>query len=231
MVATMTRRGPTAVVPAVLLVSALAACSHGRYYGESWQPEERGATTTPRLLIAALLLKDNADIEVMNHAGATLIGWHDAKNLWALRAASTGGTHFAPVLTPAPVVRSACHMWGDTTLCSAGPKARLWSRVAVFRLTPDRWHALPTHLIPTDGDLMGGVAASAARTGCRPVDNAYGIVRCNRGWSVVTNAAVAAAVPPVVLEPVGPAVPQPRGPATTETTEPFIDLEGTAPNP
>ena len=59
--------------------------------------EERGSTPTPPLLIAALLLKDNADIEVMNQAGATLIGWHDAKNSWALRAASTGGTHFLPV--------------------------------------------------------------------------------------------------------------------------------------
>jgi hypothetical protein len=109
-----------------------------RFYGESWQPEERGSTPTPRLLFAALLLKDNADIEVMNHAGATLIGWHDAKNSWALRAASTGGTHFLPVQTPAPVVRSACYAWGDTPLCSAGPKARHWSRVAVFRLTADR---------------------------------------------------------------------------------------------
>ena len=229
---TLARRTSGAAVPAVVfLVGALAACSHSRFYGESWQPEERGSTPTPRLLIAALLMKDNADIEAMNHTGATLIGWHDAKNSLALRAASTGGTHFLPVQTPAPVVRSACYPWGDTPLCSAGPKARHWSRVAVFRLTPDRWHALPTHLIPTDGDVTGGVVASAVRTGCRPVNTDYGIVRCNRGWGVVSNAAVAAAVSPMVVEPVGPAVPQPRGPTTTETTEPFIDLEGTAPNP
>ena len=227
----LARRMPGAAVPVVLLASVLAACSHGpRVYRESWEPEERGSAPAPRVLVAALLLKDNSDIEIMNHAGATLIGWHDAKNSWALRAASTGGTHFAPVEVPAPVVRSACYPWGDTTLCSAGPKPRRWSRVAVFRLTPDRWHALPPHLIPTDGAVMG-VTASAVRSGCRPVHDDDGIVRCNRGWQVVSNAAVAAAVPPIVLEPVGPAVPQPRGPTTTEPVEPFIDLEGTAPNP
>jgi hypothetical protein len=200
------------------------SCSAGLYAG-SWVPYERGGGMHPRVVAAALLLKDASDIDVINRAGATLIGWHDARDLWAIRAGSTGGTHFAPVQNPPPAVRAACYLWGDTPLCSSGPKARTWTRIAVFRLTPDRWHALPVHLIPTDGDVMGA-SASAVRTGCRPVHRHYGMVRCNAGWHVVNNPAVAANIPPVVPNPAGPDVSGPRGPVPGQPDEPFDETDG-----
>lgn len=199
------------LVAAALLSGTVGACSNSRIYTQSWRPEEKGGAMSPRLLAAALFLKDSSDIDVINRAGGTLIGWHDAKDSWAMRAASTGGTHFAPIQEPPPADRAGCYLWGDIPMCSSGRKARHWSRIAVFRVSPDRWHALPVHLIPTDGDVIAG-SASALRTGCRNVHQHYGMVRCDPGWHVVTNSAVAANIPPVVPVSEGPIVNGPRGP-------------------
>jgi hypothetical protein len=212
-------------IGAAFLSSLLASCSTSRIYRDSWRPEETAGVMSPRVVAAALLLRDASDIDVINRAGATLIGWHDARDSWAMRAASTGGTHFAPIQYPPPVVRSGCALWGDTPLCSSGRKARTWSRIAVFRLDPDRWHALPAHLIPTDGDVMG-VSASAVRTGCRNVHPHYGMVRCNVGWHVVNNPAVAANIAPIVINPNAPNVTGPRGPTANQGDEPFDEVDG-----
>jgi hypothetical protein len=208
---------------AVLLIGPLTSCVRGRAYRDSWRPEESAgaAAASPRVLGAAVLLGGNVDVDVMRRAGATLIGWHDINRGWALRAGSTGGTHFLPVEV-LPVVRPECYRWGDTPLCWAGKKPRLWVRIAVFRLEPDRWHTLPAHLIPTDVDLIR-TTASAVRTGCRGGHLHYGTVRCNRGWRVVTNAAVAASTPPVAPQPVAG---EPGGPAPSGPDEPTLDLEG-----
>jgi len=214
----------TAILTA-LLTGLFASCSTSRIYEDSWRPEEKGGSMSPRVVAAALLLKDASDIDDINRAGATLIGWHDARDSWAMRAASTGGTHFAPIQNPPPAVRSGCYSWGDTPLCSSPRKARYWSRIAVFRLDPDRWHALPVHLIPTDGDVMGGTP-SAVRSGCRNVHPHYGMVRCNAGWHVVNHPAVAANIPPVVPNPDGPDVSGPRGPTAHQADEPFDDVDG-----
>ncbi len=216
---------PKIATVAAFLTGLFASCSTSRIYNDSWRPEENGGSMSPRVVAAALLLKDASDIDVINRAGAALIGWHDARDSWAMRAASTGGTHFAPIQNPLPAVRSGCYLWGDTPLCSAPKKARYWSRIAVFRLAPDRWHALPVHLIPTDGDVMGA-SPSAVRAGCRNVHPHYGMVRCNPGWHVVTNPAVAANVPPVVPTPDGPDINGPRGPTANQADEPFDDVDG-----
>jgi hypothetical protein len=212
------------LVAVAVLIGAVGACSTSRIYKDSWRPEERGGAMQPRLLAAALFVKDSADIDVINRAGATLIGWHDARDSWAMRAASTGGTHFAPIQEPPPADRSGCYLWGDIPMCSSGRKARYWSRIAVFRLSPDRWHALPVHLIPTDGDVMAG-SASAVRAGCRNVNPHYGMVRCDKGWHVVTNPAVAANIPPVVPVSEGPVVSGPRGAAVGQPDESPDEVE------
>ena len=214
-----------AVATTVLFAAMLAGCAHGPPYKQTWRAEERGAPEYPRVLAAALLLRDASDIDVINRAGATLIGWHDdAKDAFATRAGSSGGTHFAAVEEQTRENKATCYLWGDTALCPAPYKARLWRRIAVFRLTPDRWHALPTHLIPTDGDLMTG-KASAVRSGCRGVHPQYGIVRCERGWKVVTDTSVAANIPPVVPTPGGPDVTGPRGPMPGEPDPPIDETD------
>jgi hypothetical protein len=203
------------LIAVALLAGALGACSTSRIYRDSWRPEEKGGAMSPRMLAAALFVKDSVDIDVINRAGGTLIGWHSAKDSWAMRAASTGGTHFAPIQDPPPADRSGCYLWGDIPMCSSGRHARHWWRVAVFRVSPDRWHALPANLIPTDGDVIAG-SASAVRAGCRNVNPHYGMVRCDKGWHVVENRAVAANIPPVVPVSGGPVVSGPRGPVAGE---------------
>jgi len=220
-----------ALVTGVLLTGLVlsASCMHGMHgppSEKSWRPEEKGAAPHPPILAAAFLLKTTSDIDVINRAGATLIGWHDARDGFAMRAANSGGTHFAAVVDPTPANRSACYSWGDTALCPAPYKARLWRRIAVFRLTPDRWHALPVQLIPTDGDVLGGAPVSAVRSGCRGVHPHYGVVRCDRGWKVVTNRAVAANIPPVIPAEGGPDISGPRGPTPGEPDEPFDEVDG-----
>src|SRR5262245_18246918 len=220
-----------ALLAGVLLIGLglSASCMHGVHRSQAtqtWRPEEKDAPAHPRILAAAFLLTTTSDIDVINRAGATLIGWHDARGGFAMRAAMSGGTHFAAVLEQTPANRSACYSWGDTALCPAPYKASYWTRIAVFRLTPDRWHALPVHLIPTDGDVMGGAPASALRSGCRGVHPSYGVVRCDRGWKVVTNRTVAANIPPVVPTEGGPDVSGPRGPMPGEPDAPFDEVDG-----
>lgn len=218
------RRGPI-VMMALLSVLGASSCRHGSYQ-KTWQAEEKGGGAFPPTLFAALLLRTSSDIDVINRAGGTLIGWHDTKDTFAMRAGSSGGTHFAAVMVPPPFDHAGCYSWGDNVLCPAPYKARLWRRIAVFRVSPDRWHALPAHLIPTDTDLVGK-DVSAFRSGCRGVHPQYGIVRCERGWRVVTNSAFAANVPPVVPTPGGPDVSGPRGPLPGEPdTEPFNEQDG-----
>ena len=182
---------------AVFLVGLFGACSTvSRIYRETWQPVtvERSGDI-PRVVTAALVLKGPEDIDALRAAGATLIGWHEAHDAWALRAGSTGGTHFVPVAATTPTVRTGCYSWGDSVICSSREKAGRWSRVAVFRVEPERWESLPPHLIPPEADVTG-VGAYAVRVGCRDVQRALGTVTCGRDWQVVDHNTVPGTVHP-----------------------------------
>jgi hypothetical protein len=170
----------------VPLIACLGSCSStSQVYRDSWQPVAIETTERPRLVTSALLVKSAADLEALRAAGAVLVGWHEAHKAWALRSGSTGGTHFVPVAAKTSTLGTSCVSWGSSTVCSSVENPGRWSRVAVFRLAPDRWHLLPPHLIPPQSDVVTN-GASAVRLGCRDVRATDGTVMCGANWQVTT---------------------------------------------
>jgi hypothetical protein len=137
----------------------------------------------PRLVVAALAVMRNEDAIALQQAGAELLGYHEARKGWALRAASTGGTHFIPVEQAQPNHVMNCSTWTGYTACTSTARAGRWTRIAVLRLPPDQWHRLPPHLVPTEDAVLSGVPASAVRYGCG-VHNALGTTKCDSDWRI-----------------------------------------------
>lgn len=173
----------------ISVLLALAACSLSTtVYRDTWQPVDIHDAARRRLLTAALLVRSE-DLEALQHAGGELIGYHEASKGWALRAASTGGTHFVPAAA-AMGSRTDCVSVQPTNLigfsqCTSSITSR-WTRVAVFRVEPKRWHELPVWLIPPAEDIEAGIEASAWRVGC-DVARGRGGVRCGSDWTVETT--------------------------------------------
>jgi hypothetical protein len=176
------------------LVGALVlacGCGHSAttVYRDSWQPiAVADANGRQRVLVATLLVGSD-DLESLQDAGGTLIGYHAAKKGFALRAGSTGGTHILPV-AETEQSRSDCFSLQPTNLvgfsqCTSSVKSR-WTRVAVFRVEPDKWHELPVWLIPPSAEMIEGVPATAWRSGCH-VEHGRGGVRCDSDWTVWTT--------------------------------------------
>jgi hypothetical protein len=157
-------------------------------YRDSWQPISVADTNGRRRVLVAALLVGSDDLEALQAAGGTLIGYHAAEKGFALRAGSTGGTHILPV-AEIEQNRSGCFSLQPTNLvgfsqCTSSARSR-WTRVAVFRVEPDRWHELPVWLMPPAMVMIEGVSATAWRNGCN-VEYGRGGVSCDSNWTVWT---------------------------------------------
>jgi|GEM_PF-5465019 len=170
----------------ILLALALSACwSSTKAYRDTWEPlSVETSGLQPRLLTSAIVLKGADDIERLRHADGRHIGWHSATKYWALRAGSTGGTHYIPV-SVAVESTTGCSTWGKATLCFSGTSATP-TRIAVFRVEPENWRLLPPHLIPPEEGLVGD-ARGAVRVGCGSVQRARGTVACGSDWCIWPN--------------------------------------------
>jgi hypothetical protein len=170
----------------VLFALALGACwSSTKNYRETWEPlaiEAQGLR--PRLLTSAIVLKGEDDVERLRLANGEHIGWHSASKFWALRAGSTGGTHYISV-SVAVSSSTGCFTWGTAVLCTSSASARP-TRIAVFRVEPEYWNLLPPHLIPPEQALVGS-PRGAVRVGCGDVQRAWGTVSCGSEWCVWPN--------------------------------------------
>jgi len=131
----------------------------------------------------ALLVDQPAGEQAIAAAGGTLIGYHAADSDWALRAGSTGGTHFMPVRSATGRLGARCDGESDAGRRRAAERSGRWSKVAVFRVPPERWHLLPPHLVPPEQTVR--VRASAVREGCA-VDKVYGTTKCRADWEIDT---------------------------------------------
>ncbi len=176
---------------AIVLISCRASTT--TIYRDTWQPlDVRDVAGRPRLLVTALSI-DTSALDAIRQAGATLIGYHATHGGWALRAGSTGGTHFIPI-SAVSTDRTNCTAlqptdWLSFSRCASQTTSH-WTRVAVFRVEPSRWHELPVWLIPPLRDVVRGVAYSAARDGCQ-AHRGDGTVRCGGAWTIVARRAVA----------------------------------------
>jgi hypothetical protein len=170
------------VLPSLVVFAFLSACST-KVYRDTWQPLPRTQDDNwPRLVVAALAVTRNEDAMALQQAGAELLGYHETRKGWALRAASTGGTHFIPIEHSQPDYLVNC-TWAGYSTCTSTARPGRWSRIAVLRLSPDEWHRLPAHLIPTEDAVLPGVPASAVRYGCG-VHNALGTTKCDSDWRI-----------------------------------------------
>jgi hypothetical protein len=184
----------------VLLSAAMTGCvSKPKVYRDTWQPASLANASGLPIVSERALQVSPEDEQALRNAGAEFIGHHEAKHDWALRAGSTGGTHFVPIIEDESTTKTHCFIVGT------GPFARCmntrskprWTKVAVLRVDPAFWHLLPPHLIPIDKNVSEGTQASAVRTGCT-VERDKGTVKCTSKWSVTVNEVLAArAVPPV----------------------------------
>lgn len=169
----------------VFLGSLLLCACGGRVYRNSWQPDQiEHQQGLPRLLSEALVVHAS-DLDRIASAGGAFIGHHEARKGWARRAASTGGTHFIAVEYGQASTRTRCIPLGNAVFCESSSRSN-YSRVAVFRVPPERWRELSPHLIPPLSVLLPGVRASAYREGCR-VHNSLGTTRCSRRTRVVVR--------------------------------------------
>lgn len=165
---------------------AFCGCSRtAKVYRDTWEPLRIETESLPRLVTEALRVRDN-DLTLLQAAGAELIGYHTVRKGWPVRAGSTGGTHFVPVESTAGGSQTNCFAWGNTATCVSNQRPGRWTRVAVFRLSPMRWHLLPPHMIPPSNITVPGTAASALRDGCNEPDG-FGDVRCGSDWTVRTG--------------------------------------------
>jgi hypothetical protein len=169
----------------ICLLVVLGACaSTTTVYRDTWQPIAAADSSGQQRLVVAALLTGPEGIGALRDAGAAIIGYHEAHKAWALRAGSTGGTHFVPVAESSSS-HTDCATWAGFTSCVSGTNSR-WTRVAVLRVEASRWHELPVYLIPPTSDIVEGVAASARRDGC-DVNHGRGTVRCGSGWKLVAS--------------------------------------------
>lgn len=177
-------RRPLVAAFAGVGIALLGCTSTTKVYRDSWQPvSAQYAPGLPRLVVNALLIEEPQELDALQACGGTFIGWHAASRGFAIRAGSVGGTHFVPVAQDGPSTRASCYSWANTTICSAREREGAWTRVAVFRLEPDRWHLLPPHLIPPEEDVVSQ-GATSVRTGCGLPNKHYGTVRCRNDWAV-----------------------------------------------
>jgi hypothetical protein len=162
----------------------LTSCASTNPYRDTWQPlslaVDRAAS---RVVDVALLVDQPSDEQAIAAAGGTLIGHHAAQSDWALRAGSTGGTHFMPVRSATRRVHARCDQDRDPGRCQAAERRGNWSKIAVYRVSPERWHLLPPHLVPPEQTVR--VRASAVREGCA-VDKVLGTTKCRADWEIDT---------------------------------------------
>jgi hypothetical protein len=167
---------------ALLSLIMLTACAGTNPFRDTWQPVSMAVErASPRVVTIALLVDQPSDEQAMLAAGGKLIGHHETQQEWAQRAGSTGGTHFMPVRSA--ITRPHAHCHGQSARCDLAEVPRPWSRVAVFRVPPDRWHLLPPHLVPLEQTVR--VRASAVRTGCA-IDAVLGTTKCRADWAIDT---------------------------------------------
>lgn len=173
------------LAPLIALVCGCAS-STTTIYRDSWQPlAARDSGGVSRLLIAAIVVRGE-DLSSLQTARAEIIGYHAVTKGWALRAGSTGGTHFVPV-SEVSRSRTDCASWKGFTSCVSGESSS-WTRVAVLRVEPENWRLLPPHLIPPANDLVDAVSGAVVRNGCS-VNRGRGEVHCSNDWKLVSLAA------------------------------------------
>lgn len=167
-----------------LIFLLLTACATTNPYRDTWQPISLAVErTSQRVVDVALLVDQPSDEQAIAAAGGTLIGYHAAEGDWALRAGSTGGTHFMPVRSATWRFHGRCDAEREAGRCRAAERSGRWSKIAVFRVSPERWHLLPPHLVPPEQTVR--VRASAVREGCA-VDKVHGTTKCRADWEIDT---------------------------------------------
>lgn len=173
-----TPHGPFSTAAIVVALVALASgCS--TVYRDTWQPMT-AQDVYPRVVRSALVLEPS-DVALVEQAGGTLIGFHATRRKYALRAGSVGGTHFAAVAGDHRARTLCASGWCSTT---SGYRP---SRVAVFRVEPEKWRALPPHLVPPTGNVEESVSPPVTRDGCS-VSRSWGRVDCSNSWQLRSHA-------------------------------------------
>ena len=134
----------------------LAACrDRDTVYRGTWEPATRGRNDVPSRAVVSAIRVRFADLELLRSAGAALIGWHSTSKGWALRAGSTGGTHFLPTEQTTPTSSTTlCTPVFGMVLCGSSQDEGHWTRIAVLRVDPRSWDQLPPHLIPPESDIV-----------------------------------------------------------------------------
>lgn len=166
------------------LLLFLCGCSHNAIYYDTWRPTlDEQYKSHSRLVTSAIYLQSPEDLQTVMAVGGIHIGWHENGGGMALRAGSTGGTHFYPDSSTSNNY-AAC-FGNRLILCTAWTSTR-WTRISVIRVPAERWHLLPPHLIPTGSDAITGVHASAIREGCI-TNRSRGIVQCSNDWTILRS--------------------------------------------
>lgn len=163
----------------------LAACGTTNVYRDTWQPLSLEVERSARPVVkTALLIEHPPEMQALESAGATLLGYHQARDAWARRAGSTGGTHFMPVVADEGSEQRNCNkLQAGGVGCVTHTDRGEWTRIAVYRVAPERWGMLPPYLVPLKQTLQRGTKASAIRSGCE-VDQARGTTKCKADWKV-----------------------------------------------
>lgn len=164
----------------MLAIGLASGCHTTDTQRASWRPVVHAP-----VLETALLVQNEDQLEALRAGGAELIGWHEARDAFAARAAKTGGTHFYPVGEPPRAGDVVCYPWNAFKLCEASGKLGHWTRIAVLRVEPLAWHALPTELVPLEASVLAGAKPSALREGCE-IHPALGTVTCGVDFQIGT---------------------------------------------
>ena len=181
------RVGRKGVCVGLLLLAVLAsgcARKNRAVWRDTWEPLSAEDAMRTRVVTVALQAGP-ADVDALLRAGGRLIGYHRTTKGYALRAGSTGGTHFLPVEQTASRTTATCHTSPrlGLTSCVASSHAK-WTRIAVVRVEPDRWRELPPSLVPLEDQYSLKQPDAVVRTECK-VHRGWGHTKCRNDWAVM----------------------------------------------